>query len=284
MLYYKYSRLFSAVAGSNGYTPDPLWNPANTSQADWDDAYKEYGVHSDVSFTTGPAGSGSDTGVLPTVTLPFNPNYPYLLKASNGNWTSDVCSFTLEFLDAAGNVVAMISTPGTGNYQHELRYGATVSSYTVDGGSGYMLTHGTLTFTSTAMVYTRDQTGGYSSSNYHNDFSFSCAGLTITQVRISNVRARSTYSGNGSAYCMLYRNLGQRVLINAQGTVKLNGIPVSRKIYAYDRATGAKVGETLSAADGTFSVDTGASLQVYVVAMPLATDNANALIFDYIGG
>lgn len=68
------------------------------------------------------------------------------------------------------------------------------------------------------------------------------------------------------------------------GTVSELGTPVARTVRAYRRDTGALIGETVSAADGTFSIDTsGYTGECYVIALD---DNAgvdyNAKVFDRI--
>lgn len=69
------------------------------------------------------------------------------------------------------------------------------------------------------------------------------------------------------------------------GTVKENGVNVIRNVRAYNRLTGKIIGETTSASDGTFSINTaGYTNQCYVVALDDLTAGVdlNAQIFDLV--
>ena len=98
-------------------------------------------------------------------------------------------------------MVACIYTTGLGSFEHIVYYGASTSGGTTPGGSGYKWTNGIISFSSTNLIFTKTE-----ASNYVNSFSYACNALTITKIRVSNVRAYSTYQlSAASAYVLMYR-------------------------------------------------------------------------------
>jgi hypothetical protein len=71
---------------------------------------------------------------------------------------------------------------------------------------------------------------------------------------------------------------------NGSGTVKINNVGVVRTVRAYRRVDGLLLGQTTSAADGTFSIDCGDAGPVICMAFDILTGapDYNAKIFDYI--
>ena len=70
-----------------------------------------------------------------------------------------------------------------------------------------------------------------------------------------------------------------------EGTVKEEGVGVERTVRLYKRSDGSLIGETTSAADGSFSI--GGAIdneEYYVVALDDTSDvtDYNALIYDRI--
>lgn len=195
------SYLISAWAGSNVYHNAAMNYPAmSTSSVEYLQGYAEYAAFTTRFYSAGTAGAGSDSGVLATATLWFNRSLEYTLEATNGYWSGDRCSFTLEFLNAQGTCVACIKTTGAGNYYHYLYHGATVDTATILGTGivgSYPQTGGTLRFTDTQMIYTNTR-----SADYNTSFTFNCDAKSISTVRISNVQSRSTYTGTAAAYVL----------------------------------------------------------------------------------
>lgn len=188
----KNSILLSAHAGSNLYQAI-LFNKYDRAQAQWEEYFREtYDTGTFVNLI-GTSGAGSDTGVIPTTTVDIDSSKRYKISATNSSWTNDLCSFTLEFLNANNDVVVTVYSTGAGSYEHDLYVGLP-GNYTLIGGSGYKQTYMFLTFSATQIIGTQEF-----SSNNHNSFTWNCNGTSIASVRISNVRAKSTYTGNAWA-------------------------------------------------------------------------------------
>ena len=188
------------------------WDPSATQQPTWQSYFSEFAGVGQLRFQTytNTTAPGS-TGLIPgSVTVPIDVDARYLLAASNGFWTDDVCAFKLEFLDAAGHVVVIVSTPGftpDRQYSHYLYYGASDSSLTA--ADVYYVYHGTrgfLTFEEGTFRFLRDDTVSIAGGN--DSFTFDCNARSIKSVRISDIRVVSTYTGirqDPGAYVMLQR-------------------------------------------------------------------------------
>lgn len=276
--YYKRTRFASAYAGSNA-VGNTAYNPGATGDANWADNYGELGDHVAVDYVVGAAGQGADTNVLSTITFPLNYEHTFHIEAMNSTWSNDLADLSLEFLNASNAVVAAIRTTTTDNYGNYLQYGASLASLANTGGAGYRQTNGNLTFSATQMIYTK-----WNSSNYNDSFAFNCAANTITQVRVSGVRAKSTYTGSGSAYVLFQRYMASNILGQLAGTVTEEGLPVSRTVRAYNRLTGALLKEVVSnASTGAFSIDAGSVGPFYVVVLDDAAGvQYNANIIDLL--
>lgn len=275
--YYKRTRFLSAYAGSNNVT-NVKHDPSATGDVDWQDNYGELGAHSNTVYNPGSAGAGYDTGVLPNITFNLDPTHTFYIRGLNSSWAGDKAEMNLEFLNASDAVVAALKTVDNGNYGHDLKYGATLAGAVASGGAGYKQTDGVLTFSSTQMIFTSNI-----STNYNASFTFNCSANTITKVRISGVRAKSTYTGNASALILFQRYMSSNVLGQVSGTILEAASPVVRTVRLYHRQTGAFLKETQSNASGVFSFDVGSSGPFYVVALDDdAGVNYNAKIFDKV--
>ncbi|MBD5791203.1 hypothetical protein [Aeromonas hydrophila] len=135
--------------------------------------------------------SSADTGTW-SGSIQFRPlGYRFKLGAYNNCWVNDLCDMDLEFLDAAGNVVAAIRTRTDGNYRSGLWYGKTLASLTKAPQRGpYPATYGELTFTDTSLIYTDDGL-----DNRNASFTLVCAMASVTTLRFTNMRAFETYTG-----------------------------------------------------------------------------------------
>jgi hypothetical protein len=135
--------------------------------------------------------AAADTGTW-SGSIPFRVmGYRFKLGAYNTCWTNDLCDMDLEFLDAAGNVIAAIRTRTDGNYRSGLWYGKTLASLTKAPQRGpYPSTAGDLTFTDTSLIYTDDGL-----DNRNLSFTLACAMASVTTLRFSNMRGYETYTG-----------------------------------------------------------------------------------------
>lgn len=199
------SRLVNAVAYNFAVESMKPQNVAEVMQPTWPAYFGELYGNGVFGYAWSP-NVVTDTGLLPGQTLPLRADPVLRLAAYNKNWSPDLCDGVFEFLDAAGAVVAVIKTATDGGYSSGLWYGPSIDSLTKAarvGGYGY--TDGWLRFTSDALTYTYDiaQTGYAGSNGYNQSFSFSCPAQSITQVRVSGVRAKQSYTGAGSAYIWL---------------------------------------------------------------------------------
>lgn len=277
-MYYKRTRFASAYAGSNA-VGNTAYNPGATGDSEWANNYGELGAHSNVSYRVGAAGAGADTNVLSTATFDIDPTHTFHIEAMNSTWSNDLADISLEFLNASDAVVAAIRTTTTGNYGNYLQYGATLGSLSNAGGAGYRQTNGQISFSSTQLIYTANNT-----SNYNASFTFNCSGLTITKVRVSGVRAKSTYTGSGSAQVLFQRYMSENILGQIAGTVLEAAVPVARTVRLYHRGTGALLKEvTSNASTGAFSIDVGSSGPFYTVVLDDAAGvQYNAKIYDLL--
>lgn len=170
-----------------------------------------YDATNDVTATTGPEwadwfGDTSDIGLFRynfnrsaaadtgawsgSIQFPVM-GYRFKLGANNNCWANDLCDMDLEFLDAAGNVVAAIRTRTDGTYRSGLWYGKTLASLTKAPQRGpYPSTYGDLTFSDTSLIYTDDGL-----DNRNTSFTLSCAMASVTTLRFSNMRSYETYTG-----------------------------------------------------------------------------------------
>jgi hypothetical protein len=135
--------------------------------------------------------AAADTGTW-SGSIPFRVmGYRFKLGAHNNCWTNDLCDMDLEFLDAAGNVIAAIRTRTDGTYRSGLWYGKTLASLTKAPQRGsYPTTYGDLSFTDTSLIYTDDGL-----DNRNLSFTLACAMASVTTLRFSNVRSYETYTG-----------------------------------------------------------------------------------------
>ncbi|MGE6162264.1 hypothetical protein ACLHZ7_15255 [Aeromonas salmonicida] len=162
--------------------------------------YNLYGETADIgvfSYVFNPAGL-ANTGVIPTKTIAMAVrDVVFRLDLRNAVLTPDYCDMDLEFLDAGGVVLAAIRTRWDAAYRHGLWYGPNLATLTKAAQLGsYPQTSGSLSFTDSAIIFTTD-TG----TNKNQSFSITCNTLAITQLRFSNLRAQSSYTGGtGGAY------------------------------------------------------------------------------------
>lgn len=140
--------------------------------------------------------AAADTGTW-SGSIPFRPlGYRFKIGAANNCWTNDLCDMDLEFLDAAGSVVAAIRTRTDGTYRSGLWYGKNLASLTKAPQRGsYPSTYGDLKCTDTSLIYTDDGL-----DNRNLSFTLTCAMASVTTLRFSNMRSYETYTGgNGCA-------------------------------------------------------------------------------------
>lgn len=184
--------LLLALAESGGrYSPELDKSDSNT--ATWD----EYFSHvMDTGLLNYLSSDASDI-TIPTETKvidQFNIDWQMLIYGTNATWGDDTHTWTLEFLNDSGNVMAAIKSEKDGTYRSGLWYGSSLSSLTKAGQYGsYPRTTGYLTFDELGIHY--ENTRG---SNYNKSFHYSVDLSVVTKVRVSGT-ARSTYSGGGTA-------------------------------------------------------------------------------------
>lgn len=170
------------------------WDKGEITQPTWGSYFSQYqdaGMYRFLRYTETP-GRG-DTGLITgPYTLPIDVDARYHLAASNSYYVDDVCAFNLEFLDGAGNIVAIISSPGfLSGYQwtHRLFYGARYDALVQAGpmdDSVVASTRGVISFESGVLRFTRDAVG-----NLNPSFAFACNARAIRAVRARNMRASS---------------------------------------------------------------------------------------------
>lgn len=194
----------------------------NSSSPTYESFFSEFGEGAVLDYVSYLSGAGpGDTGTQGAKTLAVDVTRGYLLYANNATWPGDVSSFTLEFLNAGGSVVAVVFSEGfiTGiDRKHYLRYGASLGSFsTATLASGEAsFTDGVITFESGKLVFT--SAGG---GSRNGSFEFACDALSIRQVRISNVRALCTRPTS---------TVGVSAVVLLQKTPKT--IPAQQSIYS----------------------------------------------------
>lgn len=177
-----------------------------TTETTWSSYFSEFGEAAVLkmnAYTNGTAPGDTDTaGGVPSKVLPIDRTRTYALQASNAFWSGDICAFNLEFLDSGGNVVCAIWSEGFRSgvdFSHYLRYGPSLALYATAPlpGTPAHWTNGTISFTEDKVIHTA---GPWASDGVgsNGSFEFPCAANTITQVRVSGVRCKSTYTGGAA--------------------------------------------------------------------------------------
>ncbi|WP_043387017.1 phage tail protein [Comamonas aquatica] len=207
---YDKSYLLSAVATRVDTDQNLYLDAGATNLPTWADNFSEYydvGLFKFSRYTnlTAPG----RTGVIASAgAIPIDNRYDYFLQASNGYWPGDRCGFRLSFLDAFGNIVVMMYSPGylTGApYVHELYYGNDPDNLTKTGkfiNGAVVFTLGKIIFEPGLFRFQRSNSG----SGENESFTFPCNAMGIRSVRISDVDVVSTYAGgsvNPAAYVTL---------------------------------------------------------------------------------
>lgn len=180
---------------------------ANTSLPTWDSYFSEFGSSAVLAYKVYLIGEApSDTGVQPTKVLPFEPSREYRALISSGFWSNGVCSFQFEFLNSAGATVCVVRSqgyigepedpnPGPTSFTHRVRYGTSLGSTTAAGPvAGGIQTSGIFSCSPGQFAFTTN-----SGSSDTSSFTIACDAMSIAFVRISNVRAVSTYNMNPSS-------------------------------------------------------------------------------------
>lgn len=176
------------------------WDPLATGQPTWDSFFSEFhavGAMDFVRYTT-EQGAGEAGSVSSLAPMRIDVGATYRLSALNAFWAGDDCQFSLEFLNSAGQIVAIIRTDGRTSgeaFSHYLFYGSSYASLTRGTfiGSPPHCTNGFVTFEEGELKFKRDTLAIDVYSN--DDFSFACDALSIVSVRAVGVFARSSYSG-----------------------------------------------------------------------------------------
>lgn len=170
-------------------TSGPEW-------ADWFGDTADIGLFRYNYNRNGAADTGLWSGSIPFRVM----GYRFKLGAHNNCWENDLCDMDMEFLDAAGNVVAAIRTRTDGTYRSGLWYGKTLASLTKAPQRGsYPSTYGELTFTDTSLIYTDDGL-----DNRNLSFTLACAMASVTTLRFSNMRGYETYTGGSGCSAGAY--------------------------------------------------------------------------------
>lgn len=156
----------------------------------WDSYFSKYesgGLFVFDKYTNNTA--PGDTGEVSSGLLPIDVKSSYTLSALNGYWHNDRCKFRFDFLNASGETVITVSSPGyvVGmSFYHDLYYG-NQSSGLIKAGSSYVETRGKITFKSGIFRFAGNL-----------NFEFPCDALSIRYVRATEIRVISTYAYSGS--------------------------------------------------------------------------------------
>lgn len=167
-----------------------------------------------VAEAPNPSTSIGDTGVQPERTLVYEPERVYQLSASNGTWNADEARFRFEFLNAAGDMVCFVrSWRKNGSFGHFLDYGTTninvyqtAGTLTQYGGTPnvYSNTDGRFECAPGVFRFVNERPP-VPTGNANLSFDIPCDAMSIRQVRVSEVRARSSWGGStGVAYVRLW--------------------------------------------------------------------------------
>ncbi len=181
------------LSAAQTITYDAALDVTATSGAEWVDWFGDTADIGLFRYAYNKSGA-ADTGVWGG-SIPFKPlGYRLKIGASNACWTNDLCDMDLEFLDAAGNVIAALRTRTDGTYRSGLWYGQSLASLTkATQRDAYPRTYGELTFTPNSLIYTDD--GG---QHRNQSFTLTCNMAVVTTLRFSNMRSYETYaSANG---------------------------------------------------------------------------------------
>lgn len=134
------------------------------------------------------ASAPGDSGVAPTSTVPIDPDGEYELTVQNGYWPDPGCEGRLEFINAAGNVIAAVAIVGVSAYTIYLYAGNDLNNLFVK--DFFALSRSSpLLFQENQLLFLNN--------------TFPCAAKTIRSVRMSGFRARLSYTGtstNGAHY------------------------------------------------------------------------------------
>jgi hypothetical protein len=121
--------------------------------------------------------------------------------------------------------------------------------------------------------------GGYDTSGRHiSAFTVQASDDASIWFDVASFSALS-YPGNNtlsSAYAW--------VSYEISGTVfDASGSPAARNVYAYLRSTGALIGATSSAGDGSYTISVGSNAEAFVVALPGSGETTvNAQVLDRV--
>ncbi len=170
------------------------YNIANTEEPTWESYFGELGSENALLRMVNYTELGvADTGVMPTKTVPIDPDRSYeLIVGSDAGveGLEDVAEAQFEFLDASGNVIAaMVFEMVPFTVQHRLKLGTSLDTLFNVPLTEEVSTWGTLVMSPGQLILTRK----FISSN--TGFTFDCDAMSIRQVRISNARVASTYTG-----------------------------------------------------------------------------------------
>lgn len=187
------------LSAAQTITYDAALDVTATGGAEWADWFGDTADIGLFRYAYNKSGA-ADTGVWGG-SIPFKPlGYRLKIGASNACWTNDLCDMDLEFLDAAGNVVAALRTRTDGTYRSGLWYGPNLASLTkATQRDAYPRTYGELTFTPTSLSYTDD--GG---QHRNQSFTLTCNMAVVTTLRFSNMRSYETYTGGNGCRAETY--------------------------------------------------------------------------------
>jgi len=187
--------LASAVA-KTVVNDQPKSDPALTSNVDWDSNFGPAISSGLFKYKYMPS-SAALTDAMGSWTLPFDVNHQLFINVQAMTVSADYATVTIEFLNASDAVFAALSAKEYSNYNMRLYYGPSLASLTYPGKYGsYSVVRGWLSFTSAGITYTDDNT-----TNYGNvTFGYAVDLSTVTQIRISSVRANSSYLSAGGGF------------------------------------------------------------------------------------
>lgn len=189
------SVLVSVIATRVDTDVNLRWDAAQTTQPTWHSyfsQFKDVGAFRFLRYTETP-GRGDTELIVGPYTVPIDVDAQYHLSANNAFYVDDICAFALEFLNVAGDIVAIISSPGYlegSEWTHRIFYEAPghvprTQAGPLDENSGVQ-TSGFISFESGLLRFARHQIFGGNHS-----FAVVCNARSIRSVRVRNVRASS---------------------------------------------------------------------------------------------
>lgn len=175
-----------------------VFDPSRKDLPTWNSYFSKYETNGLFIFNkyTNNTAPG-DTGIVSSGDIQIDVRSTYTLRAGNGFWFKDRCSFQFDFLNGKGDVVVTLYSPGYVDgfdFYHRLYYG--------DLKVG-LITAGTSPAETVEKITFED--GLFKCIGTHNIY-FACDALSIRYVRATEIRVISTYTGsvqNPNAYVSL---------------------------------------------------------------------------------